>query len=216
MVVVSEIEVAAEEFRFGRTLTADLEVEVYIEPIVPTAGRIAPYVWIDGPDADVFENHVAGSDVVESVVELERTNGRTLYRIDWDDPSECLLAGLRESGASVLDARGADRWTFNVRFPSREALSTLHNYCNERDISLSIVRIRSSDSASPDRLGLTPEQRQALELATERGYFAVPREVTLSELADELDISAQAVSERIRRGTGAALRSVVGNDTSSE
>jgi predicted DNA binding protein len=43
-------------------------------------------------------------------------------------------------------------------------------------------------------------------MAVERGYFDVPRKTTLEELADELDISRQALSEHVRRGTEKILR----------
>jgi predicted DNA binding protein len=43
-------------------------------------------------------------------------------------------------------------------------------------------------------------------LALRHGYFDTPRETTLEELAVELDISRQALSERIRRGNERLLR----------
>jgi predicted DNA binding protein len=52
----------------------------------------------------------------------------------------------------------------------------------------------------PPRDRLTARQRETLRLAHERGYFEIPREVTLDDLADELGVSNQAVSERLRRG----------------
>lgn len=51
-----------------------------------------------------------------------------------------------------------------------------------------------------------PEQREALILAVERGYFAVPRETKLEEIAEELGITRQAASERVRRGAETVLR----------
>lgn len=48
--------------------------------------------------------------------------------------------------------------------------------------------------------GLTRRQRTTLELAVERGYYDIPRRCTTIELADELGISDQAVTERLRRG----------------
>jgi predicted DNA binding protein len=43
----------------------------------------------------------------------------------------------------------------------------------------------------------------------QRGYFEIPRRVTLTDLAEELGITRQATSERIRRGVNAVLRSVL-------
>jgi predicted DNA binding protein len=38
-------------------------------------------------------------------------------------------------------------------------------------------------------------------LAYERGYFESPREVTLTELGEELGITQQAVGSRLRNGS---------------
>ena len=44
---------------------------------------------------------------------------------------------------------------------------------------------------------LTEKQQRALELATDKGYYEQPSAVSLSEIADELDISKQALSQRL-------------------
>jgi predicted DNA binding protein len=59
------------------------------------------------------------------------------------------------------------------------------------------------------RFGLSQEQREALVLALRRGYFETPSEVGLDELAEELDITRQALSNRIRRGNRNVLRKVL-------
>jgi len=53
--------------------------------------------------------------------------------------------------------------------------------------------------------GLTRKQLQALRLAHENGYFSVPRESSLAEIGEELDVSTQSVSERLRRGLTVVL-----------
>ncbi len=64
---------------------------------------------------------------------------------------------------------------------------------------------------------LTEKQRHTLEVALELGYFETPRDITLKELAAELDITHQALSERLRRATAAlataALRNPGGEGT---
>ncbi|WP_435195725.1 helix-turn-helix domain-containing protein [Natronomonas sp. EA1] len=52
---------------------------------------------------------------------------------------------------------------------------------------------------------LTPQQRRALRLAVDRGFYAVPREYELRELADELGVAPSTASETLRRATGTAL-----------
>jgi predicted DNA binding protein len=45
---------------------------------------------------------------------------------------------------------------------------------------------------------LTEKQREALEFALAEGYYERPRGVDLGTLAEELDISKSAVSQRLR------------------
>lgn len=49
---------------------------------------------------------------------------------------------------------------------------------------------------------LTDRQQQYLTVAYRRGYFEVPRECTLAELADALGVDKSSASETIRRGAG--------------
>jgi Predicted DNA binding protein len=47
---------------------------------------------------------------------------------------------------------------------------------------------------------LTDTQREALVLAYERGYFNSPRESSLEAIGEELGITQQSLSSRLRRG----------------
>jgi hypothetical protein len=58
----------------------------------------------------------------------------------------------------------------------------------------------------PDGPSLTANERETLRLALERGYFAVPRETSLVDLADELNRPDVQTSEEIRRGVATLLR----------
>nr|WP_255473553.1 helix-turn-helix domain-containing protein [Halogeometricum sp. CBA1124] len=61
---------------------------------------------------------------------------------------------------------------------------------------------------------MTDLQRETLALAIRRGYFEVPRSATLSDLAAELGVSKQAVSERLRRALALLARDAVGESPS--
>lgn len=52
---------------------------------------------------------------------------------------------------------------------------------------------------------LTDRQREYLTVAHHRGYFEVPRECTLAELADALGVDKSSASETIRRGAGRVI-----------
>lgn len=58
---------------------------------------------------------------------------------------------------------------------------------------------------------LTSRQLEVLALAVERGYFAVPREATLTDIGDELDIQKSTVGEHLRRALDRIASFVVNN-----
>lgn len=58
---------------------------------------------------------------------------------------------------------------------------------------------------------LTDRQRECLTVAQRRGYFEVPRECTLAELADALGVDKSTASETIRRGTARVVEQFLVN-----
>ncbi|MHA1343749.1 MAG: helix-turn-helix domain-containing protein, partial [Promethearchaeota archaeon] len=46
---------------------------------------------------------------------------------------------------------------------------------------------------------LTKRQKEVLIIAIKKGFFDIPRKISLSELAKELKISSSSLSETIRR-----------------
>ena len=56
------------------------------------------------------------------------------------------------------------------------------------------------DGEHRDEYALNETQHEALIAAVETGYFDIPRESTLDDLAAELDITHQVLSERLHRG----------------
>lgn len=60
-------------------------------------------------------------------------------------------------------------------------------------------------------MGVTPAQHETLRTAFEDGYFMVPRGTNLTTLSDQLGVSDQSVSERLRRAESKLLaRTLIG------
>jgi hypothetical protein len=210
--VIAELTLPVEAFPLGRALRTT-GVRVELDRIVPLDGIHVPYLWVAGEDADVetFERAVERDPRVERIVPLDRVDGRTLYRVEWLDAEGDLMTAIREADAVVVEAGGRERWQFRLRFPDHDALASFHTFCATHDVSFTLERVYTPAEAAGEARAfeLTPEQREALVLALDRGYFATPREVTLSELAAELDISKQALSGRLRRATEQVLHEAV-------
>lgn len=85
---------------------------------------------------------------------------------------------------------------------TRNELNRLQGILDESPLSYelrSLVRTTETDGL------VTSRQREVLEAAHRRGYFEVPRDVTLAELADELDVDTSTASTILRRGTSTIL-----------
>jgi len=208
MSVVLEFSIPAQEFTLGRALAGPPAMHCELERIVPTGDMMMPFVWVTGDDHEAFAERVREHDSV-AVVEIRDTVGeRALFRIEWAAESTDLVDGIARTDAVVLQALGNETWEFRLRFSDHDSLSGFHDYIVEHDVPCHIERTYTMAEAgqSGARFGLSPEQREALVLALERGYFATPSEVMLEDIADELDISRQALSDRIRRGNEQVLR----------
>ncbi|NHN49191.1 bacterio-opsin activator [Halostella sp. JP-L12] len=101
---------------------------------------------------------------------------------------------------SDLEAVRDGRLLFSIIVPGRETLRSLVDDLRSIGASVSLERIRADDAeddAVSDGVVLTPKQREVLSLAIESGYYDRPRGASLDDLADELDVTPSAVSQRL-------------------
>lgn len=174
--------------------------------MVPIGMQVMPYCWISGTAPAVIETALEREPVVKKADLLVEEDGKVLFRIDWETDLGGLVDELLDSEAAVLKAEGTDgTWRLRVRFPDHDRLSAFYEQCVERGISIDLGKIHNPVDPSGDEYELTPEQRETLLTALEGGYYCVPRQMTLEELGEELGISDNAVSQRLRRGLATLL-----------
>ena len=201
MSIVAELTIRSEEFLLGHILDDFPDFSVEIERVVPASGRVMPYIWGHGTDLAAFETAIQENPQVKHLSVLDRLEDSALYKIEWEDPAKEFISGVANSEATILSAHSDDEWNFEIRFEDHAGLARFAQYCADNDIQYRLNRVVSlSDTDRSGRRGLlTDSQYEALSLALEQGYFEIPRGVTLSELAEQLGVSVQAVSERLRR-----------------
>lgn len=81
----------------------------------------------------------------------------------------------------------------------RAELVKTREFLEERGLDMQVERLyeaREERESAP----LTAEQREALSVAYEMGYFAVPSRATQADVAAELGITTASLSERLKRG----------------
>lgn len=169
--------------------------------MIPIDDQAMPLVEVSDGDHEAFVEELRERSAVESVITIEGSDDRAVYAVEWRDSPNHFFTAVRDQDAQILSAiRSEDVWEFEIRFPSREALTGFREEIDDTELKPEVVRVIQSDRSTADpEEGLSKPQREALQLAVSRGYYSIPRKTTTSELADELGISDQAVVERLRR-----------------
>ncbi|WP_440008066.1 helix-turn-helix domain-containing protein [Halomicrococcus sp. SG-WS-1] len=194
----------ASDFALERTLDRVEGVEFEIERVVaPEAGQVMPYVWAaaDSDQADELERALSDDPTTDEVELLADLGDEWLYRMEWVERTRFVVHVLVDAQGTIMDAVGKDdEWWLRVLFPDRDSLSATYDFCETNDVPFDVDQIYQLEAAPRrSQYGLTEEQYEALVTAFEHGYYEVPRSVSGEELATELDISHQALSERLRR-----------------
>jgi len=186
------------------------------EEVYDVDGEIRYFFWAEGDDLDAFDAGLEADPTVTRPAVLAETGGRRLYRVTFTAAGQeaATYPAWGELDVLLLDSQAtADGWLIRIRLPDREALSRFVDVCRERGLTYAVDAIYSAEDDEGAPGGpLTPGQSEALAAALEAGYFDVPRSATLDDVADRLDVSSQAASERLRRGMAALLDAQLRDD----
>ena len=201
MSVIAEFRIPSTDFELGRILCVEGVTSIELESLVPIGEATVPLFWIHNSTRQSFLETVQRHPAVNSATEVDVFEDRTLFTLDWDANHDHVFRGIRASNGQLLNAIGTpDEWEFELRFPDHAALGEFTAHCGDAQVSVEVIRVYNP--TKPDAgpwYGLTQPQREAIRLAVEMGYYDIPRGCTTKELADELGISDQAVTERLRR-----------------
>ncbi|WP_410766468.1 helix-turn-helix domain-containing protein [Haloferax sp. DFSO60] len=211
MAVIIELTVDATDFDLGQVTAFGDNVVIELERVVPTGGEVMPFFWVSGIDFDEFERTVRARELVQDLTPIANVNDRVLYHVSWGTSVSSLTRILIESEATILEATGTTPWMFRLRFSDHTYVRDFYTQCQESDIDIHVNRVYTltEEDTNVYQFNITSHQHEALVTAVSAGYFKVPRGTTLREVADQLEISPQAASERVRRGADKVLRSVL-------
>jgi predicted DNA binding protein len=207
--LVAEFSLPRTDLLLGRVPT-DWTGRVEFERVVSPPSTPLSLLRVSG-DAEAFAASARADAAVESLVELDDSPAGTRYRLSWSADAESVLRPLLRE-ATVVEAAAGERWRFRFRFAEFDDLTAFRRRVDDADISLELRRLRDESRAEETEAEarITEVQRRTLTVAVREGYFEVPRSATLSDLAAELDVSKQAVSERLRRALSPLAADAVG------
>ena len=163
-----------------------------------SVSKTLPCLWVSNTEPNAIEAAFDDDSTVSSYELLVESDERLLYDIEFDE--DYLYDGLLAEGGSLLEARGVDGWwQVRMRFRDRDELCRTHDHLVDCGVNADLRRVTDIARLHQTDTRLTPQQQEALTAALERGYFEIPRGISMEELAAELGISHQALSERLRR-----------------
>jgi predicted DNA binding protein len=173
-----------------------------------------------GPSLDEFEAGLERDPTVEGFSVLADEPRKRLYCVVVAETVPCIELYSRsiELQGVIVDAtRNASGWTMGMLFPDRDAFGSFRRACEAAELTVTVESIHSGQvDWADDDADLTPAQREILSRAVEVGYFDIPRETTLRGLGDEVGVSGQAASERLRRGMETLVRDTLSQELADE
>ncbi|WP_049970146.1 helix-turn-helix domain-containing protein [Haladaptatus cibarius] len=199
---IAEVTFPADTFALQRTLQKLDTTRFDIEQVVAhSRNRLLPFVWAGTSDHEAVESALLTDDSVRNFQLIAEFDTECLYQLEWVTKIDALVQILVEEQGAILTATGKkDTWNLRILFGDHDALARTYEHCETRGIDLEINTIQEFTQKRPGQFGLTQSQRQTLQLAHDRGYYSVPREVSAKTLAGELGVTHQSLSERLRRG----------------
>lgn len=218
MATIAEFTIPADDFPLGRIFERLPDATVELERVVPTDTDILPYFWVRDGDSDHVRATLADEPAFTSVSIIDDLGDEGLFRAKWDPAVEGVLTAILQSDLTLLSAFGTqDNWTFEFRTEDTDQISVFQKYCTDHDINATLTRLQSlAEMQAGDEYNLTADQREALLLAFNDGYYDDPRETDLETLASQIGISRAAFADRLHRGIRNVLGSTIAPDSPTD
>ena len=182
---------------FERIPNARIEI---ISTVASPANHGIVVVRADEHERDTVDAALQADSTVMTAQYCGKRSGGWSYHIEWSDRPRSLMRQLTAEGLMLLSVQGyADWWRFRLLASDWDMLARGHEILEGSGRKAECKRISSFERQHSEDEMLTKKQREALIEAFEAGYYDIPRNVVATDLASQLNISHQALSERVRR-----------------
>ena len=175
------------------------DAAIEVEPAVANPDDHA-LLMIEADAYRAVDAALRSSPSIAAVERFGREEHRARYRVTWEGHARRVLRGLVAEGVTLVGLHGASgRWKLRVLAPDRTAITRAHDALEDLGCDPSCRSITTFGDGWANHPGVSDKQHKTLARAFELGYYDIPRGVTMEELAGDLGISHQALSERFRR-----------------
>ncbi len=186
---------------------------------VPVEGRAMELGEIVGDEAASASEAIRAHPDVVAYDLLYAADERTLARYEATDQRLYDFLGRSSLPPEFPVVVTDGRFEFDLT-ATREQFEAVGTALDESAFDYDLLSVVETGDETDDRTErgggstghgdpLTDRQRECLDAALREGYFEVPRECTLADLAETLDIDKSTASEILRRGERRILGAVL-------
>lgn len=209
MSIVGDFTIPAESFALEHALSTVPEMTIEADRLATHSPKeVFPFLWATDGDFERFYEALREDPTVPDASVADETENEVLYRMEWSDAVCDLVHDIVDHHAAILEASAEDgRWNLRLRFAEEAMLSSFQEHFRDLGNEFDVNQLYRPTKPRQRAFDLTAEQHEALVTAVEEGYFDIPRTASAEEVGEALGVSANAVSERIRRGCEKLIRS---------
>lgn len=214
MTAIAEITVTHPDMGLVPTIKSVSDVTVKVIPHSATDPQTGMFFFlIEAQDDDFsgFEEALKQDHTVTHITLVAESDQTRIYRLCHSDETKLLSPTIAEVGGLILETVSTRTgWSMRLQVADRQAVTAIWEHCESEGITFDLKQLYRKDEWTLGGVaGLTEPQRNALLTAYDKKYFDEPRETSLEELAEELNISPTAVGGRIRRGTARLIETAL-------
>jgi hypothetical protein len=173
---------------------------------LPTDDTGVGLVELTGPDLPAVVREMSERESILALDVLGESDDRMLVEFETTEP--LLLFSVQESGVPLeppIEIRDGEA-SVEVT-ATQDRLSAFGTQLEQFGMSFDVEYIRRGVESTEQLL--TDSQRDLVLTAVERGYYDTPRECSLTDLADHLDMAKSTVSETLHRAESAIIKEFV-------
>lgn len=211
MSVITEFSIPAGAFALERTFEEVPDAKIEIERLATHSREwVMPFLWLTGADLEAAESALERDPSIEELTRIDVEDDVAYFNVTWSEDVQALVDQVINKHGIIQEAQATNGcWHLKLQFVDHETLKEFQEYFREQEYSLELDRLYDGTAPKEREYDVTQPQREALVTALEMGYFEVPRNAKIDDLARELDISSNAVSQRLRRASANLTRNVL-------
>jgi predicted DNA binding protein len=184
------------------------DTEFVVRGAWPSSGKLRVLIETSTVALSALKETLSALPTVTEAEIRSETEQRLLFEVSTPTPAP--HGAMADSGVvPSYPLHLEDGWFVGELTASQEQLSAFRDELDSAGIEYQLVSVSETEPSSDM---LTARQQEIVELAIEHGYYESPRQCTLTDLAETLDVNKSVVSRILQRAEGHIVTAYCASD----